>query len=221
MLLVIVGVMSFVFFVVNVEVVVLVVVFNMYLWCGYDLGNGSVVVFGDFIYFNSGFYIGLWVFLGDSSWGIEYDLFVGYGVEFSGFSVDLSFWNYMYLFVFDEVLVDIGGIIDDFGGLIDVVLLLGFVGFSVMVYDNIVGGLGNVYYIVGYSYDVFLILVGKYDIWGFEIDDDGFVMGSNMIYVNVSYVYNDNFLFILSQQIDGEVDDDLKFVLNYSLLIDG
>jgi len=221
MSLAIAGAMSFAPSAANAEVAASVAVSNMYLWRGYDLGNGSAAVSGDLTYSNSGFYTGLWASSGDSSWGTEYDLFAGYGAEFSGFSVDLSLWNYMYPSAPDEVLADMGGIIDDFGGLTDAVLSLGFAGFSVTTYDNIAGGSGNAYYTVGYSYDAFSILVGKHDIRGPETDDDGFATGSNMTHVNVSYAYNDNLSFTLSQQIDGEVDDDLKFVLNYSLPIDG
>ena len=200
----------------NAEVAASVAVANMYLWRGYDLGNGSAAVSGDLSYSNSGFYTGIWGSSGDSSWGTEYDLFVGYGAEFSGFSVDLSLWNYMYPSAPDSLLADMP-MIDDFGGLTDAVLSLGFAGFSVAVYDNIAGGSGNEYYTIGYSYDAFSILVGKHDRVGFDPVD---FADADMVHVNLSYAYNDNLSFTFSQQVDNESDDDLKFVLNYSLPIE-
>lgn len=189
----------------NAEVAASVSVANMYLWRGYDLGQGDAAVSGDITFSTGGFYAGVWGSSGDAVYGTEYDLFAGYGMEMGGFSVDLSVWNYMYPSVPDGIGADV---FDDFGGLSDAVLSLGFAGFSVTGYDNIAGNSGYNYVTVGYGYDAFSILVGKHDVKG---------GGNDMVHVDVSYAYNDNLSFTLSQQVDQEDDDDLKFVLAYSL----
>ena len=216
----------------NAEVSASVGVANMYLWRGYDLGNGDAQVSGDLSYSNSGFYTGVWAASGDSAAGTEYDLYVGYGAEFGGVSVDLSLWNYMYpsspegscesIIVageIEEACAVEDNILDDFGGLTDAVLSIGFAGFAVTAYDNIAGGSGNAYYTVSYGYEAFSILVGKHDIRGPE-DVDGESTGNSMTHVDLSYAYNDNLSFTVSQQVDKETDDDPKVVVSYSLPID-
>ena len=202
---------------------------NMYLWRGFDLGNGSGAISGDLKVSAAGAYAGVWGSSGDSSWGTEYDLYVGYGAEFGGVTVDLSVWNYMYPSYPEtettctstvegadvvESCVDsnVDVIQDDFGGLSDVVLSIGFAGFTVAAYDNIAGGSGYEYYTLSYSFDAFSVLVGKHDnVTGADEDE--------MVHVNLSYAYNDNLSFTFSQQVDQETDDDLKFVASYSLPI--
>lgn len=188
---------------------------NMYLWRGYDLGTGDAAVSGDLNVSAGGFYGGVWGSSGDSAWGTEYDLYVGYGAEFGGVSVDLSVWNYMYpssSFDEDEDGFEDPNVLDDFGGLSDAVLSIGFAGLTATVYDNIAGGSGYEYYTLSYSIDAFSVLVGKHDnVTGDDTDA--------MVHVNLSYAYNDNLTFTFSQQVDQEADDDLKFVVAYSLPI--
>jgi len=206
----------------NAEVSASVGVANMYLWRGYDLGNGDAQVSGDLSYSNSGFYTGVWAASGDSAVGTEYDLYVGYGAEFGGVSIDLSLWNYMYpSSPFDDVDGDgtDDNILDDFGGLTDAVLSIGFAGFAVTAYDNIAGSSGSAYYTVSYGYDAFSILVGKHDVRGPD-EDAGEPTGNSMTHVDLSYAYNDNLSFTVSQQVDKETDDDPKVVVSYSLPID-
>jgi uncharacterized protein (TIGR02001 family) len=198
-----------------VDVSASVGVANMYLWRGYDLGNGDAAVSGDLRASAGGFYGGVWGSSGDAGWGTEYDLYVGYGAEFGGVTVDLSVWNYMYpssSFDADEDGVEDPNVLDDFGGLSDAVLSIGFMGFTASVYDNIAGGSGYEYYTLSYSIDAFSVLVGKHDNVGGAEDAD-------MVHVNLSYAYNDNLSFTFSQQVDQEADDDLKFVVSYSLPI--
>lgn len=192
-----------------VDVSASVGVANMYLWRGFDLGvgdnsvTGAAAVSGDLRVSASGFYGGIWGSSGDAALGTEYDLYVGYGAEFGGVTVDLSAWNYMYPSA--EEPTDL----DDFGGLSDAVLSVGFAGLTASVYDNIAGGSGYEYYTLSYSYDKFSVLVGRHD-GGFD----------KMIHVNLSYAFNDNLSFTLSQQVESENDthdDDLKFVVSYSL----
>lgn len=187
---------------------------NMYLWRGNNLGGsegGLAAVSGDLKVSAAGFYGGVWGSSGDSLWGTEYDLYVGYGAEFGGVTIDLSAWNYMYPSK-DDGDPTIPEYIDDFGGLSDAVLSIGFAGFTASVYDNIAGGSGYEYYTLSYSFDAFSVLVGKHDnVTG--VDED------QMVHVNLTYAYNDNLSFTFSQQVDQEVDDDLKFVASYSLPI--
>jgi len=184
----------------NAEVSASVGVANMYLWRGVELGNGDAQVSGDLSYSSSGFYTGVWAASGDSGWGSEYDIYAGYGAEFGGVSVDLSLWTYTYTNYQPA---------NDPGDLSDAVLSLGFAGFSVSAYDNIAGGSGYAYYTVGYGYDAFSILVGKHDNPGTPED---------MTHVDLSYAYNDNLSFTVSQQIDDELDSGRpKVVVSYSL----
>lgn len=200
---------------------------NMYLWRGIDLGNGDAAVSGDLRASVGGFYAGVWGSSGDSAWGTEYDLYVGYGAEFGGVTVDLSVWNYMYPSYPEtetvcssevvgtdvvETCVDrkVDVVPDDFGGLSDAVLSIGFFGFTVSAYDNIAGGSGNEYYSLSYSYDAFSLLVGRHD-------TESGVDADEMVHVNFTYAYNDNLSFTFSQQVDQESDDDLKFVVAYNL----
>ena len=198
---------------------------NMYLWRGFDLGTGDAAVSGDLRASAGGFYGGVWGSSGDSAWGTEYDLYVGYGAEFGGVTVDLSVWNYTYpSYPETECTSSVDGteivetcekvdvIQDDFGGLSDAVLSIGFAGLTASVYDNIAGGSGYEYYTLAYSFDAFSVLVGKHDnVTGADEDQ--------MVHVNLSYAYNDNLSFTFSQQVDQETDDDLKFVVSYSLPI--
>lgn len=189
----------------DVEVAASVGVANMYLWRGQDLGNGAAVS-GDLTVSASGFYAGIWGTSGDAT--TEYDLYVGYGTEVAGLSIDLSVWNYLYPSV-DGSDPD-NAHLDDFGGLSEVVLSLGYAGFGVSVYDNIAGGSGYEYYTVSYTYGDFSILYGLHDGVGGD---------PNESHVDLSYAFNDNLTFTLSQQVDNVSDDDLKFVVSYSLPI--
>ena len=191
---------------------------NMYLWRGLDLGTGDAAVSGDLKVSAAGAYAGVWGSSGDSAWGTEYDLYVGYGAEFGGVTVDLSVWNYMYpsapnsgLDCSDPANTTLCTI-DDFGGLSDAVLSIGFAGFTATAYDNIAGGSGYEYYTLSYSFDAYSVLVGKHDnVTGADEDQ--------MVHVNLTYAYNDNLSFTFSQQVDQEIDDDMKFVVAYSLPI--
>ena len=188
----------------NAEVSASVGIANMYLWRGQDLGQGDAAVSGDLSYSNSGFYTGIWASSGDAALGAEYDLYAGYGAEFSGVSVDVSVWTYTY---------PQAGSTDDPGELSDAVISLGFAGLSATVYDNIAGGSGSIYYTLGYSYDAFSILVGKHDLTKEE--------SANEVHVDLGYAYNDNLSFTISQQVDNEGDNGKpKFVVGYSLPIE-
>lgn len=82
---------------------------NMYLWRGQDLGaitttdaagdeyTGSTpAISADLSVSMSGAYAGVWTSSGDAALGQEYDLYVGYGLEVGGVSIDASLWSYIY-----------------------------------------------------------------------------------------------------------------------------
>ena len=200
----------------NAEVSASVGIANMYLWRGNDLGaentdnieplgGGVPAVSGDLSYSTSGFYTGIWGSSGDVNAGTEYDLYVGYGAEFGGVSVDASLWTYVYPSSPD-------GSLDNPGELSEFILSVGFAGFTLTGYDNIAGGSGYGYYTLSYGFDAFSVLVGKHDIPGTKDD---------MAHLDVSYAYNDNLSFTLSQQVDKETDNKKpKFVVGYSLPIE-
>ena len=186
---------------------------NMYLWRGYDLGAGNsstaglAAVSGDLKASYEGAYAGVWGSSGDAAYGTEYDLYVGYGAEFSGVSVDLSVWTYEYP---SASIADGLEHKRDFANLSEAILSVGYAGLTATVYDNITGGTGYEYYTLAYSYDAFTILVGKHD----------FVGADDMTHVDLSYAYNDNLTFTVSQQVDNSDDGDrAKFVASYSLPI--
>lgn len=192
----------------EVEVAGSVSIANMYLWRGIDLGNGSGAISGDIVVSTAGAYAGIWGSSGDSAAGTEYDLFVGYGMEAGDFSLDISVWNYIYPSSSPEE----DNILDDFGGLSEVILSLGFGPFSASYYDNVAGGTGYEYYTVGAELGSFGATVGHHSGEG-DADD--------MTHLDLSYAYNDNLSFVVSQVVDTEEDDtydeDLKFVVSYSL----
>jgi uncharacterized protein (TIGR02001 family) len=188
---------------------------STYLWRGYDLGSGTPAVFGDLKYSNSGFYTGVWGSSGDTGAGTEYDLFAGYGTSFGEndfFSVDISVWNYVYPtgngYVDDESTPELEE--TDFGDLTDVVLSVGVGPVAFTYYDNVAGATSYEYYTLSGSISAFSLLVGMHD--NAEGDDP--------VHVNLSYAFNDNLSFTLSQFVADEPEgDDLKFVVSYSIPI--
>lgn len=188
---------------------------STYLWRGYDLGSGTPAVFGDLKYSASGFYTGIWGSSGDTSAGTEYDLFAGYGTSFGEddfFSVDISVWNYVYPtgpgYLDDETTAELEE--TDFGDLTDVVLSLGVGPVAFTYYDNVAGATSYEYYTLGGSFSAFSLLVGMHDN----------PEGEDPVHLNLSYAYNDNLSFTFSQFVaDEPEDDDLKFVVSYSIPI--
>ena len=217
----------------DIDVSASVAVSNLYLFRGADLGNGQGMVSGDLVASSAGFYGGIWGTSGDSSAGSEYDLFIGYGAEFDGVSVDLSVINYMY--PNDDVN-------DTFGAYSEVFLSVGFMGFGFDYQDNVAGASGYEYYALSYSHDKYTVLVGMSDTeepdsgTGFSLDPDSDSyagdVGVDYTHLDLSYQYNDNLSFTLSKVIaqdevkvggvtfDKNQEDDLFFVVNYSLPID-
>jgi uncharacterized protein (TIGR02001 family) len=179
---------------------------STYLWRGYDLGSGTPAVSGDLSVSAAGFYAGIWGSSGDTSAGSEYDLYAGYGVELGPVTLDLSVWNYNYP-------TGAGYTPDgetDFGDLTDVVLSVGIGPVAVTYYDNVAGATEYEYYTVSAEFGQFSILAGMHDN----------PSGDDPVHLDLSYAYNDSLSFTVSQFISDESDDDdLKFVVSYSLPI--
>lgn len=180
---------------------------SAYLWRGQDLGNGDPAVFGDLTYSNSGFYTGIWGSSGDAASGNEYDLFAGYGKEFGDFSVDLSVWTYVY-----PDGENTGN--DTMGNLSEVVLGLAYGAFSLKYYDNVAGGSGYSYITLGADINKFSVLLGTTQ------NKDS---RKDYTHLDLAYAYNDNLTFkiskVVNQEVDNTVDDDMNFVVSYSLPI--
>jgi len=192
---------------------------NMYLWRGLDLGNGSPAVSGDLHYSISGAYVGIWVSSGDDTLGNEYDYYAGYGAEFGDFSFDISLWNYNYS---DNGLAGKGFDVSDdtTGELSEIVTTVGYKGIKLSCYDNVAGATGYEYWTLSGSLDKFSLLVGYHDPDGGDTND--------MTHVNLTYAFNDRISFTASKVIDqdlnkddpGSFDEDVKFVVAYSLPIE-
>ncbi|GAB1255640.1 TorF family putative porin [Aurantivibrio plasticivorans] len=203
----------------NAEVSASVGVANMYLWRGYDLGDGSAAVSGDITVSGAGFYAGIWGTSGDDSLGSEYDLYVGWGGEFGPVSVDLSVLSYVYPDATYDTLIDplfayIPARDDTVGDLSEAILSVGIGPVAVTYYDNIAGGPGYSYYTIAGSIGDFGILVGQHHNDGGENDDP--------VHLDLSYSYNDNLSFTISKFIEDEegVDDNMQFLVSYSLPIE-
>ncbi|WP_286715531.1 TorF family putative porin [Thalassolituus sp. UBA2009] len=202
----------------EVEVSASATVASMYLWRGKDLGNGAAAVSGDLTVSASGAYAGVWTSSGDTSWGNEYDLYLGYGAEMGDFSYDVILWNYVY-----PKGDGAAGNPDDRGNTFDyadAIISLGYAGASFTYYKPIGAESddNSSYFTLGYGLDAYSFTLGKAD----DGDD------SDYTHLDVGYAYNDNLAFTLSKVIDqsadldkGEagVDEDLKVVVSYSLPI--
>lgn len=206
---------------------------SMYLWRGQDLGDGSPAVFGDLTYSTGGFYTGIWGSSGDNAWGSEYDLFAGYGFNLGEVEFDLSVWNYNYS--------DLGESNATFGDMTDVILTVGFGGFTFGYYDTVANdgdftpgselaspyrGEGYEYYSLAYAFDKFTAKVGyadpeEKDLAGFQAAGFASEFDGDYVHVDLGYAYNDNLSFTLSQIVDSDeeagYDDDLMFVVTYAL----
>jgi uncharacterized protein (TIGR02001 family) len=187
---------------------------NMYLWRGQDLGanggqGGVPAISGDLSVSAAGAYGGIWTSSGDAGAGQEYDIYAGYGGEAGALSYDVSVWAYVY---------PDGGVSDGtFGDNSEVIISLGAAGASVGIYKQI-GDMvdnDNMYYTLGYGMDAFSGTVGI---------TDAAAKGADYTHFDLSYAYNDNISFTVSQIVDQEtekaLDEDTKFVVSYSLPIE-
>lgn len=183
-----------------VEVAASVGAANMYLWRGFDLGDGDAAVFGELrLKHESGLYAGVWGSSGDATNGNEYDLFAGWGGKAGPVDLDISLWTYIYP---DQ---DI-----DAGDLVDIIASVGFGPVKATLYEAIEGDDANEYryFTLGYTFDKFSVLYGQHNYE--EGDDPG--------HIQFGYQYNDNLSFALSKFVvdKDNVDDDVQFLVSYS-----
>lgn len=180
---------------------------NMYFWRGQDISNGGAQVFGSLDYAHStGLYAGIW---GSSETDTtEYDLYAGYAGSVGDFGYDIAYVDYNYPNDTDSDLQE-------------VILSLGYAGFSAAGYFG-VGDYGrgddaedneDNYFTLGYSYDKYGITVGT---WDFDAED------ANYTHVDLSYALTDELGFTVSKIVDSEDDnmddnDDALFVVTYAL----
>lgn len=211
----------------EVEVAGSVSIANMYLWRGQDLGNGTGAISGDLVASVAGAYAGIWGSSGDTAAGTEYDLFVGYGMEMGDFNFDVSVWTYEY--------PNGDGPADDFGNLSEVIVTLGAGPVSFSYYDNVAGGTGYEYYTLSGEVGAFSATIGHAAPESEIVDaaNDGELCNGDAVvgspvkvdcgytHLDLSYAYNDNLSFTLSQVLDTKddlsIEDDLHFVVSYSL----
>lgn len=197
----------------NAEVEASVAVASSYLWRGYDLGTAAVS--GDIVYSNNGFTAGMWVSSGDGDAGTEYDLFAGYGAEVGDFSYGFNIISYQY---------PTGQYEEEEGGpgdFMEANINLGYGPFSFSYYDNIAGD--NNAYAPSEDY--------TYMTLGFDIQSWSFLYGAhdeganNLSHLDISYAYNDNLSFTVSNVIDSDIlpsEDESSpfFVVSYSIPIE-
>ena len=190
--------------------------------------------FGDITLSSGGAYAGMWTSSGDSAAGNEYDLYVGYGGEMEGFSYDISVWTYVYpsagnFSYVDTTDEDGNGIADvleseqDTSGntfdLSELIVSLGYEGASFSYYYPVSSNPNDYSYLtLGYGMGAFSAMAGITMVEDDAGEDAGYT------HLDLSYAYNDNLAFTASKIIDEEtedsMDDDLKFVVSYSLPID-
>jgi len=195
----------------NAEVAGSVGVASSYLWRGIDLGAGAgtPAVSGDLGYSNSGFYTGIWASSGDYTNGTEYDLYLGYGNEVGDFSYDVSLWSYQYPTLADNPATPDMEESPGIGDLMEAVVALGYGPVTATYYHGLQDLEEYWYATLDASFGAFNVKYGQHE-------DD-------LSHIDLSYGYNDNLSFTLSQVIDNvddSYDDDLNFVVSYSLPIE-
>lgn len=186
---------------------------NMYLWRGFDVGNGDAAVFGDVTVSAARFYGSVWTSSGDATAGQEYDLILGYGTEFGDFFVDLAAVSYVYPRYSSPEAPGQG---NDIGDWVEAILTLGYGPVSFSYFETIEAkdnsyafGEEYSYFTASASFGAFGLLIGRHDM---ESGDDP-------VHVNLSYAYNDNLSFTLSKFVANEdaIEHDANFVVSYSI----
>ncbi len=189
---------------------------NIYVFRGVDQGGGNGAVSGDLVYSSdTGLYVGTWVSsAGGFSNGGEIDTFAGWSGEFGGFGIDVGLLDYYY--------PGANGAADDWGkGLTEAYLGLSFAGVEFYYYDQISGKStaldDNTYMSLGYGMGKFSAVLGMAD---FE-EATGATFDNDYMHLDVSYAYNDNLSFTLTQIVDKDdelvMEDDLQVVVSYSI----
>jgi hypothetical protein len=189
---------------------------NMYYWRGFDLGGGAALS-ADVNVSGNGFVAGIWTSSGDGSFGTEYDLYAGYSGKVGEFSYGVSVVSYIYPTMGEHVSDDVNSAVKPFE-YVEVIPSIGYGPFKFTYYDAVVAEhapLGN----EDYSYATAELSFEKFAFKLGQHMDDGDSLYSH---IDATYKYNDKLSFTLGKIIDdndGEVDDEINFVVNLSLPI--
>lgn len=199
------------------EVSASVAIANTYIFRGVDMGAGAAVVSGSLNYAHeSGAYAGVWATSGDTAWGDEYNYFVGFGGEAGEFTYDINYLNYYYPYTKNDA-IGAGVEVVDIDDWAEVTASLGYKGgrlsATVPTTDDVAGQ--YVYYTAAYGVSSFGAKLGVMD-----HDDEG----SGYSHVDLSYQFNDNVSFVVSDIVDADAgyfakDQATLFQVNYSLPI--
>jgi hypothetical protein len=200
----------------NAEVAASVGASNMYYWRGFDLGGGAAIS-ADVNVSGSGFVAGIWTSSGDGTFGTEYDLYAGYSGSAGDFTYGVSVVSYIYPtmgeYVDDETPSAVGP-----GEYVEVIPTIGYGPVKFTYYDAVAADhapLGN----KDYSYATLELSFEKFGFKFGQHMDDGDGVYSHL---DATYKFNDKLSFTLGKIIDdndGEVDDEINFVVNLSLPI--
>ena len=182
---------------------------SLYLWRGQDLGNGAAVVAGSLDYSNeSGVYAGVWTSSGDTTFGHETDLYVGYAGEAGSISYDIGYATYLYT---GE---------DDVNDVAELILGVSVDDYSATIYKSTdVDANGDYLYLqLGAAMGDYSFTLGNVS------GSEGITFPSDYTHVDVSYAYNDKLSFTYSQVVAEDIDDAYDmggtFVVSYSLPIE-
>lgn len=190
---------------------------NMYLWRGTDLGAVTITegadtytgstpaISADLSVSMSGAYAGVWTSSGDAALGQEYDLYVGYGLEAGGVSIDASVWSYIY---------PSDSANNEFD-LTELVVGLGYGDASFTIYEPLTSNSSDYSYMtLGYGMADVSATVG------ISSSDDA---AYDYTHVDISYAASENLSFTFSQVVaqdtDDTVDESGKIVATLSLPI--
>ena len=217
---------------------------NLYLFRGVDQGYGAGIgaVSGDLVYSHeSGAYAGAWATSGFSG-GQELDVFLGYGIELDGgLSIDLNVTSYVYAGD-DYGFGNSSGAADQVGDLSELILTVAYstddYSVSFQYADNVADGAsdllnGYTYTAISFGYGDISATFGTQDL----NEADGQTYDDDISHLDLSYSYNENLSFTFSKivSVDDEnnvnkmdsipgqtfpVDDDMLFVVTYSLPIE-
>jgi uncharacterized protein (TIGR02001 family) len=175
-----------------------------YLWRGQTLGNGDAAVSGSLDYaHDSGLYAGVWVSSGDAT-STEYDLYAGFAGEAGDFGYDLGYATYLYPMAEADALDESA----------EFYLGLSFKAASLYVYKSSDSDVDGLYAVASADVSSLSFALGT------VIDTDG----GDYTHFDVTYGFNDNVAFTVSQIVDEETEDTYdkspKVVMSYSLPIE-
>jgi uncharacterized protein (TIGR02001 family) len=193
---------------------------NTYLFRGLDLGSGTPAVSGALNFRSHGFYSGIWGTSGDEARGSKYEVTAGYGGEVGNFSYGLGAISYNYPTLANS----------EFGDYSDAVISLGYgpVSFGAYIPVGKLDSSGDyTYFTLGASYSDFSVLLGMHNkdvagggVVGCDVDAGSSKRSCSPVHLDVTYAYNDNLSFTLSQFIaDAPFEDKLKFVVSFGIPI--